>query len=154
MMLQIQIRPYYRHKISMADLKIAADLALKKCQQTEVIVGILITGDAEMHALNRDYRRIDQTTDVLSFNENYIDPESGLEYLGDIIISVPQAKKQALAGGHTVRAGNASFGYTWDTCIFQAMIMIQNQNRKKCGRCKQKFSKKSTIHWQVNFLSG
>lgn len=101
-MLQIQIRPYYRHKISTADLKIAADLALKKCQQTEVVAGILITGDAEMHSLNRDYRGIDQTTDVLSFNENYIDPESGLEYLGDIIISVPQAKKQALAGGHTV----------------------------------------------------
>ncbi len=101
-MLQIQIRPYYLHKISTADLKIAADLALKKCQQTEVVVGILITGDAEMHSLNRDYRGIDQTTDVLSFNENYIDPESGLEYLGDIIISVPQAKKQALAGGHTV----------------------------------------------------
>jgi probable rRNA maturation factor len=101
-MLQIQIRPYYRHKISTADLKIAADLALKKCQQTEVVAGILITGDAEMHSLNREYRGIDQTTDVLSFNENYIDPESGLEYLGDIIISVPQAKKQALAGGHTV----------------------------------------------------
>ncbi len=101
-MLQIQIRPYYRHKISTADLKIAADLALKKCQQTEVVAGILITGDAEMHALNREYRGIDQTTDVLSFNENYIDPESGLEYLGDIIISVPRAKKQAREGGHTI----------------------------------------------------
>jgi probable rRNA maturation factor len=99
-MLQIQIRPYYRHKISTADLKIAADLALKKCQQTEVVAGILITGDAEMHTLNREYRGIDQTTDVLSFDENYIDPESGLEYLGDIIISVPRAKKQALEGGH------------------------------------------------------
>jgi probable rRNA maturation factor len=62
----------------------------------------MITGDAEMLALNRDYRGIDQTTDVLSFNENYIDPESGLEYLGDIIISVPRAKKQAREGGHTI----------------------------------------------------
>ena len=101
-MLQIQIRPYYRLKISTADLKIAADLALKKCKQTEVVAGIFITGDAEMHALNREYRGIDQTTDVLSFNENYIDPDSGLEYLGDIIISVPRAKKQALEGGHTI----------------------------------------------------
>jgi probable rRNA maturation factor len=101
-MLQIQIRPYYRHKISTADLKIAADLALKKCQHTEVVVGILITGDVEMHSLNREYRGIDKTTDVLSFNENYIDPESGLEYLGDIIISIPRAKKQALEGGHTI----------------------------------------------------
>ena len=101
-MLQIQIRPYYRHKINTVDLKIAADLAMKKCQQTEVVAGILITGDAEMHALNREYRGIDQTTDVLSFNENYVDPESGLEYLGDIIISIPRAKKQAREAGHTI----------------------------------------------------
>lgn len=101
-MLQVQIRPYYRRKISTDDLTIAADLALKKCQPKEAAVGILITGDAEMHALNREYRSIDQTTDVLSFNENFVDPESGLDYLGDIIISVPRAKKQALEGGHTI----------------------------------------------------
>jgi probable rRNA maturation factor len=101
-MLQIQIRPYYRHKISTADLKIAAELALKKCQPKETTIGIVITGNAEMHSLNREYRGFDQTTDVLSFNENYSDPESGLEYLGDIIISVPQAKKQALEGGHSI----------------------------------------------------
>lgn len=79
----------------------AAELALQKCLLKEVIVGILMTGDAEIHVLNRDYRSIDKPTDVLSFNGNYIDPESGLEYLGDIIISVPRAKKQALAGGHS-----------------------------------------------------
>lgn len=101
-MLQIQIRPYYKRKISTDDLKTAANLALKRCQPKEAALGILITGDPEMHTLNREYRGIDQTTDVLSFNENYIDPESGLEFLGDIIISVPRAKKQAQEGGHTI----------------------------------------------------
>jgi probable rRNA maturation factor len=101
-MLQIQTRPYYRHKFSTEELIFAAEITVKKCQPKEVIVGILITGDAEMHALNREYRGIDQTTDVLSFNENFVDPESGLDYLGDIIISIPRAKKQALEGGHTI----------------------------------------------------
>ena len=102
MMLQIQIRPYYRKKTFAEDLILAADLTLRKCHTKEVAVGILITGDAEMHGLNRQYRGMDQTTDVLSFNENYIDPESGLEFLGDIIISVPRAKKQAQEGGHSM----------------------------------------------------
>jgi probable rRNA maturation factor len=101
-MLQIQTRPYYRHKFSTEELIFAAEITVKKCQPKEVIVGILITGDAEMHALNREYRGIDQTTDVLSFNENFVDPESGLDYLGDIIISIPRAKKLALEGGHTI----------------------------------------------------
>lgn len=100
-MLQIQIRPYYRNKISVENLRTAADIALNKCQSKEVIVGIIITGNAEIHELNRQYRHMDKPTDVLSFSENYIDPETGLEYIGDIIISVPQAKKQAAVGGHT-----------------------------------------------------
>lgn len=100
-MLQIKIRPYYRNKFSQENLLAAADLALKRCQSKDAIVSILITGDAEIHELNRQYRSMDKPTDVLSFNANYIDPESGLEYLGDIIISVPRAKKQAAARGHT-----------------------------------------------------
>lgn len=100
-MIQIQVRPYYRNKIPLGTVSAAAELALQKCQSKEVIVGILITGDAEIHALNREYRSMDKPTDVLSFNGNYMDPESGLEYLGDIIISVPRAKKQASVGGHS-----------------------------------------------------
>jgi probable rRNA maturation factor len=100
-MLQIKIRPYYRNKFSQENLHSAADQALKRCQPKDAIVSILITGDAEIQELNRQYRSMDKPTDVLSFNANYIDPESGLEYLGDIIISVPQAKKQAAVRGHT-----------------------------------------------------
>ena len=100
-MIQIQVRPYYRNKIPQGIIDTAAELAIQKCQSKEVMVGILITGDAEIQALNRDYRSMDKPTDVLSFNGNYIDPESGLEYLGDIIISVPRAKKQASDGGHS-----------------------------------------------------
>ncbi|MFU8826742.1 MAG: rRNA maturation RNase YbeY [Brevefilum sp.] len=53
------------------------------------------TGDIEMRQLNQTYRQIDQTTDVLSFSQDYIDPETGRLYLGDIIISLEQAQKQA-----------------------------------------------------------
>ncbi len=75
---------------------------LQECALKDTIVGIIITGDREIHQLNLDYRNIDQPTDVLSFNQNYPDPETGLEYLGDVIISVSRAEKQARVGGHSV----------------------------------------------------
>ena len=118
-MLQIQIRPYYLHKISTADLKIAADLALKKCQQTQVVVGILITGDAEMHSLNRDYRGIDQTTDVLSFNENYIDPQIRTGIPGGYNHFCSTGKEAGIGRRPYGRSGSASVNHTWDIASFR-----------------------------------
>ena len=52
--------------------------------------------------LNRNYRNTDSVTDVLSFeSDGEFDPETGLEYLGDIIICVQQAEKQAEQSGHS-----------------------------------------------------
>ena len=101
-MIQLQVRPYYRGQISETSLIGAAETALQECQPGVVVVGILITGDAEIRQLNLQYRQIDSPTDVLSFNGDYIDPETGINYLGDIIISVPRAKKQAVTAGHSL----------------------------------------------------
>ncbi len=58
-------------------------------------LSIALEDDKTIHKLNKHYRDIDSVTDVLSFEGGYIDPESGLTHLGDIIVSVPQAQKQA-----------------------------------------------------------
>ena len=51
--------------------------------------------------LNRTYRDTDAVTDVLSFESGgEIDPETGTEYLGDIIICAEQANTQAEQSGH------------------------------------------------------
>ncbi len=55
-------------------------------------LGILLSGDAELRRLNQHYRGIDRTTDVLSFPGGQT-PE-GL-HLGDIVISVTAARRQA-----------------------------------------------------------
>ena len=53
--------------------------------------------------LNKNFRGIDSVTDVLSFESGgEIDPETGLEYLGDIIICLSQAEKQAEQSGHSL----------------------------------------------------
>jgi probable rRNA maturation factor len=54
----------------------------------------LITGDAELRRLNRDFRGQDYATDVLSFPG-----QDG--HLGDLAISAARARAQAREFGHT-----------------------------------------------------
>jgi len=63
--------------------------------KSNVDITLKFTGDKEMRQLNQTYRQIDHTTDVLSFNQDCVDPETGRVYLGDIVISLEQAQKQA-----------------------------------------------------------
>jgi len=65
---------------------------------------IVLTDDTQLHELNRDYLGVDAPTDVLSFPASESDPETGAPYLGDILISIPRAKQQAEAAGHSVEA--------------------------------------------------
>jgi probable rRNA maturation factor len=63
---------------------------------------VLVTVDEQMENLNREYRGIDSTTDVLAFPAGYTDPDTSSLYLGDVLISFPRAVEQAAAGGHPV----------------------------------------------------
>jgi probable rRNA maturation factor len=63
-------------------------------------ISVVLTDDAQLQQLNREYLGIDAPTDVLSFPASETDPESGGAYLGDILISVPRAEQQAEAAGH------------------------------------------------------
>ncbi len=63
---------------------------------------IVLTDDAHLHKLNREYLGVDAPTDVLSFPASETDPETGVPYLGDILISIPRAAQQAQAAGHPV----------------------------------------------------
>lgn len=65
---------------------------------------IVVTNDAELQRLNRDYRGHDYATDVLSFPSEQVDPDTGARYLGDIALSLPRAKVQAKAGKHPLKA--------------------------------------------------
>ena len=65
---------------------------------------IVLTDDARLKELNRDYLGIDAPTDVLSFPASETDPETGAHYIGDILISIPRAKSQATAAGHPLES--------------------------------------------------
>lgn len=58
-------------------------------------VSVLLTDDAEIHALNRDYRGFDKPTDVLAFALDEADGGAVDPSLGDVVISVERAGAQA-----------------------------------------------------------
>jgi probable rRNA maturation factor len=62
----------------------------------EASFGVRFVGDRAMRALNRDFRGKDATTDVLSFSGG---PTPDGDHLGDVVISVPQARRQAAEAG-------------------------------------------------------
>ncbi|BBF42280.1 metal-dependent hydrolase YbeY [Lachnospiraceae bacterium KM106-2] len=84
----------------------------------EAEVNVVLTGNEEIHEVNKEFRQIDRPTDVLSFPmidysspsdfseveemvDEYFNPETGELLLGDIMISVDKMKEQAKAYGHS-----------------------------------------------------
>lgn len=65
-------------------------------------VSIAFVSDPDMKRLNKRFRAMNATTDVLTFpgDESY-DPEGG-RFLGDIVISLEQAKRQAAEQRHSI----------------------------------------------------
>jgi probable rRNA maturation factor len=63
-------------------------------------LSILLTDDNEIQRLNRHYRNIDRPTDVLSFSQRQgLFQDCPTALLGDVVISVPTARRQALEQG-------------------------------------------------------
>lgn len=86
----------------------------------ETSVNVILTSNDQIAAINKEYRGIDRSTDVLSFPAvdykkeadfdgieetaiDYFDPDSGELILGDIIISVEKVKEQAEAYNHSLK---------------------------------------------------
>lgn len=76
-------------------------------------VALRLTGDAAIRALNRDYRAKDKPTDVLAFAQREGPAASaihGPELLGDVVISVETARRQAKRGLYAELLHLASHG--------------------------------------------
>ncbi len=65
-----------------------------------VEVSVAIVGDRKMHKLNKQYRGLDKTTNVLSFplgeGDQTNSSSDGILRLGDIVISYPQVIKESV----------------------------------------------------------
>lgn len=116
-MINIIVSSDPRYNINKNAIKITVLEILQKNKISgKVEVGVNIVGDRKMHELNRKYRGIDSTTDILSFALEDPNPAS-LQHiprigfvaspdkmlrLGDIVISYPQALEDASMDNITV----------------------------------------------------
>lgn len=81
-----------------------AALAALAHESAQGDLSVVLSDDEQLQQLNREYLGIDAPTDVLSFPASETNPESGERYLGDILVSVPRAARQAAAAGHPLEA--------------------------------------------------
>ncbi|MBH0179499.1 MAG: rRNA maturation RNase YbeY [Nitrospira sp.] len=80
-----------------------AELVLDAVGEQQSELSIELAGDRRMRRLNRLYRKKDRTTDVLAFPmREALAPHATrfpMNMLGDVVISVPQARRQAIEAG-------------------------------------------------------
>ena len=79
--------------------------AIVKENLGDVSFNLVIVDNDHIHELNRDYRKIDRETDVITFaledEDSLVLPED-IRVLGDIYISIDKARSQAEEYGHSL----------------------------------------------------
>ena len=101
--MQSQVR---RITFDQVRLERSARAILSDVGEMSAELGILFVGDQRMRGLNRRYRGKDRTTDVLAFamreaarpQVSYLMPDM----LGDVVISIPTARRQAKEAGRSL----------------------------------------------------
>ena len=111
-----KLKAYIRNNQNKIKIPVGIRLLIRRCCQAvlttekfekDTEVSVTFVSNNEIKNLNKTYRNKDSVTDVLSFplneNDNYeINAETGAVVLGDIVISLETAFKQAENFGHTL----------------------------------------------------
>jgi probable rRNA maturation factor len=106
----VLIRPKFEHDVKVEDVHhIALTVLQAEAASPEAALSIVITDDAEIRSLNRQFRGVDAPTDVLAFADEPTEPAfvsapDEPPYLGDVIVSLPRARVQAATLGHPTGA--------------------------------------------------
>lgn len=108
--LSIQVDESLRGQVRKSWLRRAAMKALSvERVPAPAELSLVVTTDEVVEELNRTYRGVNRTTDVLAFPLDGGTPDfpplpDGGRNLGEVIISGPQAARQAEEQGHSLRA--------------------------------------------------
>lgn len=86
-------------------VEMVLNMAIEKEKVGQVSFNVIIVDNEYIHKLNKEYRKIDRPTDVITFAlEDYEDIKyEDFRLLGDIYISLDKAKSQAIEYGHSFK---------------------------------------------------
>jgi probable rRNA maturation factor len=103
--LKVSLKESWLQKIALKALEVEGIVSTAE-------MGLVITDNKTIQKLNRTYRDEDKPTDVLAFHMihgtseelelPFMGPPDGVHHLGEVVISYPQAVKQAGEQGHSV----------------------------------------------------
>ena len=103
---EVQVAPAFAGAVSEERLQQTAEAVLRHEARPGQMT-VVLTDDVGIQQLNHDFLGIDAPTDVLSFSAQeesspFVGSPEASGYLGDVIISYPQAVAQAEELGHPV----------------------------------------------------
>jgi probable rRNA maturation factor len=92
------------------------NIALKALEAEGIVspteMGLVVTDNETVQQLNRNYRDLDEPTDVLAFHMPlykgqeselpFVSPPDGVHHLGEVVISYPKAVQQTQERGHNI----------------------------------------------------
>lgn len=103
-MINILFNESFENQIDIPAIESTVSFVLRRQEiDEESDVSVVFEDDDHLQELNRQFLDVDSPTDVLSFPSDETDPDSGHHYLGDIIISVPTAARQAVRANHPLQ---------------------------------------------------
>lgn len=104
----VSIEPDFARRVQADWLTGIARITLEHEKVGDCQLSVVVTTDAEIHALNRRYAAEDKPTDVLAFSqeegEEFVSAPGELRHLGDVVISLETAERQASEAGHDLDA--------------------------------------------------
>lgn len=146
---------------SLAEHVIEHSLDYEKCPY-EAEVNLLLTSNEEIHRMNREFRQIDRSTDVLSFpmleyevpgdfslleetENDCFNPDTGELLLGDIVISKDKVLEQAETYGHSPKR---EFAFL----IAHSMLHLMGYDHMEPGEAAEMERRQEEILTQMNIL--
>jgi probable rRNA maturation factor len=113
----VQVFPAFARRLSKTWLREVTEQALESQGDGKPMrISLVIADDETVHGLNRDYRGLDEITDVLAFplwesrdneaqgSDGFVLPSEETTPVGEIVVSYPQAARQARDGKKLLRA--------------------------------------------------
>ncbi len=101
MVVKIEIFNNSSYNIELDDFKEYFLSIMKDLQVEDALVNIIIVDNEEIKKINKEYRNIDNVTDVISFALEDVEFKTPFRILGDIYISYEKVKEQALKYEHS-----------------------------------------------------
>jgi len=131
------VRPIVRQ----SSVMLLAQRILVAVGEAKSELSVALIGDARIRRLNREYRKLDRATDVLAFSMREAPMPSGCPattMLGDVVISMPTAIRQAREAGRSIDAELAMLlihgvlhlcGYDHERSAREAVKMLRRERK-------------------------